>query len=391
MTLNGSARVRLAKDESRSPRGESQYDVGEIGHAWLWEPSVGNLDLTRAKIRCLFLDGAKRNSGTLTRLFRIFAALIAVLLMSGGTALAQAGYPAHMITLIVPFAAGGPTDVVARLLQDSMSRTLGQQIVIENVIGAGGTIAATRTMRAAPDGYTIMLGNMGTHAAAVALYPKLAYNPSTDFAPIGLVLRIPMLIVAKQAIPADNLKEFIAYAAGHSTELTMAHAGMGSVSYVTCELFNSILGLSPKLAAYQGSGPAMTALVAGKVDYMCDEVVAVVPQANAHSIKVYAVSAPARNRSLPDVPTAAEAGLPNFDVSAWNALFAPKATPGPIVATLNAAMITALEDETVRKALLDLGGDIPDRAECSPEVLAALVKSEIAKWTPILSATAGQN
>jgi tripartite-type tricarboxylate transporter receptor subunit TctC len=323
----------------------------------------------------------------------IAAAACGIALVAPGLdrAHAQTDYPARTITMIVPFAAGGPTDVVGRIIAESMSHTLGQQIVIENVIGAGGTTAGTRAMRAAPDGYTIMLGHMGTHAAAVALYPNLAYNPSTDFAPIGMVAGMPVLILAKKDMPARDLGEFISYVKQHAAELTMAHAGMGSVSHVTCQLFNSILGVSPKLAAFQGSGPAMNALVAGKVDYMCDQVVAVVPQAKANSIRVYAVSTPTRNPALPDVPTAKEAGLPQFEASAWNALFAPKNTPQPIIAKLNAALVKALDDETVRKRLLDLGGDIPGSAGRSPEALAALVKSEIAKWTPILRPAEGTN
>jgi tripartite-type tricarboxylate transporter receptor subunit TctC len=293
--------------------------------------------------------------------------------------------------MIVPFATGGPTDVVARILEGSMSRALAQQIVIENVVGAGGTTAATREMRAAPDGYTIMLGHMGTHAAAVALYPRLAYDPATDFAPIGLVVRMPVLIVARNGIPAPDLRSFIAYANQHPTDLIMAHAGIGSVSYVTCALFNSILGLNPKLAAFQGSEPAMAALLAGKADYMCDQVASVVPQAKAHAIRVYAVASPNRSRSLPDVPTAAESGLPQFDVSAWNALFAPRNTPRPIVALLNASLGTALDDEAVRKALLDLGCEIPDQAERSPEALAVLLRREIAKWIAVLRPMEAKN
>lgn len=313
-------------------------------------------------------------------------ALLLACAWQGGIAFAQPAYPAWPITLIVPFVAGGPTDVLARLVGESMSHTLGQQIVIDNVIGAGGTTASTRTMRAAPDGYTIMLGHMGTHAAAVALYPKLAYDPSRDFAPIGLVAGTPVLILARPDFPAHDLKSFIAYAKQHTGELTMAHAGMGSVSQVTCQLFNAIVGLSPRQKAFQGSSPAMTAVVAGKIDYMCDQVVAVVPKARAHLVQAFAVGTPTRNHALPDIPTAAEAGLPQFEVSAWNAFFAPRATPKPIIAKINAALVTALDDELVRKRLLDLGADIPGRAERSPEALAVLVKHEIARWTPILKA-----
>jgi tripartite-type tricarboxylate transporter receptor subunit TctC len=327
-----------------------------------------------------------------TRVIRVQLFVIAVLLALGWPgAFAQSSYPAQTITLIVPFAAGGPTDVVARALQGSMSRALAQAIVIENVVGAGGTTAATRAMRAAPDGYTIMLGHMGTHAAAVALYPKLAYNPAKDFAPIGLVVQMPVLVIARNGIPARDLKEFIAYANQHGSELTMAHAGLGSVSYVTCELFNSILGLNPKRAGYQGSEPAMAALLAGKADYMCDQVVSVVPQAEAHAIRVYAVASRSRDRSLPDVPTAEQAGLPQFDVSAWNGLFAPKDTPRPIIDRLNAALGTALADASVRKALLDLGCEIPDPADRSPDALAALVRREVAKWRAVLPPMEAKN
>lgn len=333
-----------------------------------------------------------RKPGMRTGMLRIRLALVALLLAFGGAgAQAQSSWPAHTITLIVPFAAGGPTDTVARALEGSMSRTLAQQIIIENVVGAGGTTAATRTMRSAPDGYTIMLGHMGTHAAAVALYPNLAYNPATDFAPIGLVVRMPVLVIARNGIAARDLQEFIAYADRNGSEMTMAHAGLGSVSYVTCELFNAILGLNPKLAAYQGSEPAMAALLAGNADYMCDQAVSVVPQALVHAIRVYAVASPSRDPSLPDVPTAAQAGLPQFNVTAWHGLFAPKGTPRPIIEQLNAALGAALTDATVRKTLLDLGSDIPDQAERSPDALAALVRREIAKWTAVLRPLEAKN
>ncbi len=318
---------------------------------------------------------------------KLLSAVVAGLLLCSqmsGAAFAQSDYPARPITMIVPFAAGGPTDVVGRIVADSMSRTLGQQIVIENVIGAGGTTGATRAMRAAPDGYTVILGHMGTHAAAVALYPKLAYNPATDFAPIGVVASMAVLVLARKDMPARNLAEFITYAKQHVDELSMAHAGVGSVSYVTCLLFNSLLGLKPKLISYQGTGPAMYALSSGRVDYMCDQVVTVVPQIVPGNIQAFLVGTPARNPALPDVPTAKEAGLPHFQATAWNALFAPKNTPKPIVDMLNTALDHALDDPAVRARLLELGGDIPKLAERSPEALAALVKSEIAKWTPVL-------
>jgi tripartite-type tricarboxylate transporter receptor subunit TctC len=291
--------------------------------------------------------------------------------------------------MIVPFAAGGPTDVVARIVSENMSGTLGQQIVIENIIGAGGTTAGTRAMRAPADGYTIIMGHMGTHAAAVALYPKLAYNPSTDFAPIGMTAGMPVVILAAKGFPAKDLSEFAHYLKGDgAAKLRMAHAGIGSVSYTTCLLLNSIVGVKPELTAFQGTGPAMRALVAGKVDYMCDQAVSAVPRVIRGDIRAYAVGTSARNVALPQVPTAREAGMPEFQASAWNALFAPKGTPKPIIDKLNAALVSALDDAFTKKRLVELGAEIPDREGRTPEALARLVEAEIAKWTPIIKASA---
>jgi tripartite-type tricarboxylate transporter receptor subunit TctC len=299
-------------------------------------------------------------------------------------AVAQVDYPTRTITLIVPFAAGGPTDVVARIVGNHMSRTLGQQIVIENVVGSGGTTAGTRAMRSPPDGYTIMMGHMGTHAAAVALYPNLAYSPSNDFEPIGMAAGMPVLILARKDFPAKDLKEFVSYLKDNASKLNMAHAGVGSVSFTTCLLLNSIVDIRPGMTPFQGTGPAMNALVAGRVDYMCDQVVSAVPGIQAGTIRAYAVGTAGRNPALPNVPTSTEAGLPEFQASAWNALFAPKGTPQAIIAKLNAALGLALDDQDTRKQLLDLGGDIPNREGRTPQALAALVKTEIAKWTPII-------
>src|SRR6267143_429954 len=239
---------------------------------------------------------------------------------------AQAAYPERPITLIVPFAAGGPTDVVARIVGDNMSRTLGQQIVVENVTGAGGTTGTSRAAQATPDGYTIMMGHMGTHGAAPAVYPNLKYDPIKDFLPIGLAAGTPILVVARKNLPPKDLKEFISYAKENSEKLNEAQAGVGSVSFTTCSLLNSILG-----------------------------------------IKAYGIATEKRSPALPDVPTTREGGLPEFQVSAWNALFAPKGTPGEVVTKLNGALGKALDDESTRKRLLDLGADLPDKAGRSPE------------------------
>jgi tripartite-type tricarboxylate transporter receptor subunit TctC len=293
-------------------------------------------------------------------------------------------YPTRSITMIVPFAAGGPTDVVARIVTAHMAQTLGQGIIIENVVGAGGTTATTRAARAANDGYTLITGHMGTHAASVPLYPNLAYHPEKDFEPIALLAGTPILILARKDFPPKDLKEFVAYVKANSEKVNAAHAGIGSVSHVSCQLLNSILDVRPVGVPFNGTGPAMNALVGGQVDYMCDQIVNAVPQINGGTIKAYAIATPERNPSLPNVPTTAEAGLPAFQAQAWNAIFAPKGTPAPVVARLNAAAAKALDDEGVRKRLLDLGSVLPAPADRTPEALATLVKDEIAKWTPVL-------
>jgi tripartite-type tricarboxylate transporter receptor subunit TctC len=293
-------------------------------------------------------------------------------------------YPTRTITMIVPFAAGGPTDVISRIVTGPMAQTLGQSIIIENVVGAGGTTATTRAARAANDGYTLITGHMGTHAAAVPLYPSLAYHPEKDFEPVALLAGTPILILARKDFAPKDLKEFVIYVKANVEKVNAAHAGVGSVSHVSCQLLNSILDIKPTGVPFNGTGPAMNALVGGQVDYMCDQIVKAVPQINGGTIKAYAVATAERNPSLPAVPTTAESGLPAFQAQAWNAIFAPKGTPAPVIAKLSAAAAKALDDEGVRKRLLDLGSVIPPAADRTPEALAALVKSEIAKWTPVL-------
>jgi tripartite-type tricarboxylate transporter receptor subunit TctC len=295
-------------------------------------------------------------------------------------------YPTRPITMIVPFAAGGPTDIVARIVGENMSRTLGQQIVVENVAGAGGTTGITRGAQSKPDGYTLMMGHMGTHGAAPALYKNLKYDPTKDFEPIGLAAGTPILIVARKTFPPKDLKEFVAYLKANGDKVNEAHAGVGSVSFTTCTMLNAQIGVKPTLVAYRGTGPALNDLVAGQVDFMCDQIVNLVEQIKGGAIKAYAIAIPQRAPALPDVPTTKEAGLPDFQVSAWNAVFAPKDTPKAIVVKLNAALVKALDDDNTRKRLLDLGGVIPDKAGRTPEYLASFVKNEVERWTPILKA-----
>jgi tripartite-type tricarboxylate transporter receptor subunit TctC len=313
----------------------------------------------------------------------------AALAVFGTVSLAQ-NYPTHPVTIIVPFAAGGPTDIIARITGEYFSKTLGQQFVVENVAGAGGTTGITRGAQSKPDGYTIMMGHMGTHGAAPALYANLKYDPAKDFTPIGLVAGTPILIVARKDFPAANLKEFLAKVKDPAAKVKQAHAGVGSVSFTTCTLLTSQLGAKSIVAAYRGTGPALNDLVGGQVDYMCDQVVNLVEQVKGGSIKAYAIATAERSPALPNVPTTKEAGLPDYQVSAWNALFAPKGVPKEIAAKLNDTLVKALDDEATRKRLLELGSVIPDKAGRSPEALQKLVVGEVARWTPILKAAAQQ-
>jgi len=319
------------------------------------------------------------------RTFLHLAAGAATLPVISRTARAQA-YPARPITLIVPFPPGGSTDVGARIVADHMSRTLGQQVVVQNVSGAGGTTGSTRAMRSDPDGYTLLMGQMGTHAAAVALYPNLAYRPDVDFEPIGMVTAFPLIVAARKDFPAQDFKEFIAYVKANDTKLNQAHAGVGSIFFTSCLLLNSILGAKPTLVPFNGGAPAMNALVAGQVDYMCADIVTGGPQLEPGKIKVYAIASAARNPAMPNVPTTNEAGLPAFQASAWNGLFAPRSTPQPILDSLVDALDKALDDEATRKRLGVLGGDIPEKPNRGPQPFLALVKSEIARWSPIIKA-----
>jgi tripartite-type tricarboxylate transporter receptor subunit TctC len=321
----------------------------------------------------------------LRRRFLHLAAGAAALPLASGVAGAQA-YPTRPITLIVPFPPGAATDVCARIVADHMSRTLGQQIVIQNISGAGGTTGSTRAMRAEPDGYTILMGQMGTHAASVALYPNLAYKPDVDFEPIGMVAGFPLLIAARKDFPANDLKEFIAYLKANDSKINQGHAGVGSIFFTTCLLLNSILGTKPTLVPFAGGAPAMNALVGGQTDFMCADILTGAPQVADGKIKIYALGAPTRHPSLPNVPTTIEAGLPEWQVSGWNGLFAPKGTPKPAVDKLADALDNALDDDATRKRMFVLGCDLPDKPKRGPAPLLALVKSEIDRWGTVIRA-----
>lgn len=316
---------------------------------------------------------------------KTFVGAVAALALWAGGAFAQA-FPTKPITVIVPFAAGGPTDVIARIVGEHMSKTLGQQLVIENVVGAGGTTGITRGTQATADGHTIMMGHMGTHGAAPAMYPNLKYDPTKDFAPIGLAAGTPILIVAKKDFQPKDLKEFVAYVKANATKINEAHAGIASVSHTTCLMLQHQLGVKLTEVAYRGTGPALNDLVGGQVDIMCDQIVNLVEQIKGGQIKAYAIPTPDRSPALPNVPTTKEAGLPDYQVSAWNALFAPKGTPAPVVAKLSDALSKALDDPATRKRLLDLGGVIPEGQQRGGGYLGTFVAQEVARWTPIIKA-----
>jgi tripartite-type tricarboxylate transporter receptor subunit TctC len=313
---------------------------------------------------------------------KLMGMITALTLLGSGTVSAQQ-YPTKLITMIVPFAAGGPTDTVTRLIAGPMSKTLGQQVIVENVGGAGGTIAAARVAKANPDGYTILIHHIGM-STAPALYRKLRYKPTEDFAPIGLVNEVPMTIVARNDFPAKDLKELIVYVKKDKDKVTYANAGLGAASHLCGMLFMTAINTDLTTVPYKGTAPAMNDLLGGQVDFMCDQTTNTTSQIKGKKIKVYAVTTKERVASLKEVPTAHEAGLPNFEVSVWHALYAPKGTPKPVVDRLTKALQVALKDKNVIDRFGDLGTAPVEEKRATPEALAAHLKSEIEKWGPII-------
>ena len=316
-------------------------------------------------------------------MFRVLAAALLTFALSA-VAYARGSYPSRALTLIVPFAPGGPTDVVARIVAEAMARGLGQPIVIENVAGAGGTTGALRGARAVPDGQTLLLGQLGTHALAVALYPKLSYDPVGDFEPVGLVASAPQVLVVRKNLPVSTLAEFADYARVNGRRLNNGHAGIGATSHVACLLFNAMVMVDPASVAYRGTAPALNDLIAGQIDYLCDQVTNVVGHAQSGSVKPLAVMAPERSPVLPDVPTSTEAGMPGLQAVVWNGLFLPKGTPKERVERLASALEGALDDPTTRQRLTELGAEIPVAGERGPVPFGMLVRREVERWTPIL-------
>jgi len=316
--------------------------------------------------------------------------VIAALLMAGLAPVRAQDYPSRSITVIVPFPAGGASDVVARIVGNQMSKILGQPVIIENVAGAGGTIGSARAAAAAPDGYTLLAAAMGSHVAAPVLTPNVKYDPLLDLVPIGITAHSPAVVIARKDFPARDLKEFVAALRQQGDAVRQAHGGIGASSHMACLLFTEQIGAKPTLVAYRGSGPALNDLVGGHVDFMCEQSVSVAESVLAGTVKAYAVSAPERLVMLPDVPTAREAGV-NYEMSIWAGLFAPKGVPPEVVAKLADALDKALDEPVVRETIAKLGGSIPAKDERKPAAFDRFVRSEIARWAPILAATrAGQ-
>ena len=303
--------------------------------------------------------------------------------------LAQA-YPTKPITVIVPFAAGGPTDALARVLTARMGEALGQTMIVENVGGAGGTIGVNKAAKATPDGYTILFAHMGTLAVNIALYKTLPYDSQKDFEPIGLGGTNPMVLVAKKDLPAKNFKEFEAYVKANQKKAQYGMAGIGAASHLGGLMLNSMMKVDVLEIPYKGTGPALNDLVSGQFDYMVDQAVNVLPQIKAGTIKALGVSTLKRLPQLPDVPTVDESGLKGYEVTIWNGFFVAKNTPKNVIDTLNKALVTALGDEKVRARLIEQAVDLPEPKDATPAALAAQLKASIDKWVPAIKAAGVQ-
>ena len=310
-----------------------------------------------------------------------FIVALALCALSAG-ALAQ-DYPNRVVTLVTPFPPGGPSDTTARMVVGPMSQALGQQIIVENVTGAGGVIGTNKVAKAAPDGYTILVSGSGTNAAAEFLHKDLPYR-ATDFAQIGLINLSPMVLVAREGVPANNLKDFIAYLKANEKKVTEADAGVGSISNLACSVFHSVAGVHPTVASYRGTPQATMDLVAGTVDFGCNQIVNIAPHIKSGKLKAFAVTGDKRSPMLPDVPTTKEAGLPQFNLTVWFGLSAPKGTPKPVIDKLNKALGAALNDPNVVKRFADLGYDVVPPGQRSPAYFDKFYKDEVALWAKVL-------
>jgi tripartite-type tricarboxylate transporter receptor subunit TctC len=317
---------------------------------------------------------------------KISVAAIAALTATIATASAQT-YPTKPVTMIIPFAAGGPTDVLGRVMAQRMSEVLGQQVVVENVGGAGGMTGSKRVADAAPDGYMTLLGTVGTQAQSQTMYKKPLYNSATDFTPVALVAEVPIVLITRKDLPVKDLKEFITYAKANQAKMQYGSAGAGSATHLGCVLLNHIIGVDITHVPYRGTGPAMQDLQGGRIDYLCEVISTAKPQIDGGTVKPIAIMTKERSPALPNVPTGLEQGTPDLEAYTWNALFLPKGAPADVVKKLNEAAVQAMKTPAVRERLETLGAVIvsPDRA--TPEYLGPFLKSEIEKWASPIKAS----
>ncbi|TMJ27384.1 MAG: tripartite tricarboxylate transporter substrate binding protein BugD [Alphaproteobacteria bacterium] len=318
-------------------------------------------------------------------LARVSAVVLGLLLTASG-ALGQA-YPAKPMTMIIPFAAGGPTDVLGRIVAQRMSEILGQQVVVENVGGAGGMTGSKRVADAAPDGYTFVLGTVGTHAQGQSLYKKPLYHAATDFTPVALIAEVPIVLITRNDLPVSNLAEFVAYAKANQSKMQYGSAGAGSATHLGCVLLNYIIGVDITHVPYRGTGPAMQDLQGGRIDYLCEIVSTAKPQIDGGTVKGIAIMTKERSNALPNVPTAREQGIQNLEAYTWNAIFLPKSASPEIVKRLNGATVEAMKSPLVRQRLEGLGAIIVSDDRATPEYLAQFVRSEIEKWAGPIKAS----
>jgi tripartite-type tricarboxylate transporter receptor subunit TctC len=315
------------------------------------------------------------------------AAGLAVCLGWAGTASAQ-NYPNRPVSLIIPFAAGGPTDVLGRAMGQKLGEILGQTVVIENVGGAGGMLGASRVAKAAPDGYTVGLGTVGTHAQNQSLYKKPLYDAAEDFTPVALIAELPIVLIARKDLPANDLKEFAAYAKENQDKMQFGSAGAGAATHLGCVVVNQALGTNNIThVPYPGTGPAMTDLIGGRVDFLCEIITTAKAQVDGGTVKAIATLSKARSPALPNVPTAAEQGVSDMEAYTWNAFFLPKGAPADVVKKLNEATVEAMKDATVRSKLEALGASFVSADRTTPEYLAKFVRSEIEKWAKPIKAS----
>ncbi len=314
------------------------------------------------------------------------AAFIAGLSWSGG---AQAQFPERNITLIVPFAAGGASDVSSRIMADSMSKILGQTVVVENVAGAGGATGSLRGKNARPDGYTIGFGHMGTHSASVAVNAKLPYDPRTDYDYLGIHLVTPNIMIVRKDFPANNLQEFIAQAKAKGKDLKMGHNGIGSLSHLTCTVFFQLIGVEPTYVVFRGFGQTINDILSGAIDGTCELVASVTGHVTGGSVKGFGVAADERSPVLPDIPTSTEGGLPGFKVESWLGLYAPKGLPPEILAKLREAAVKSLDDPAVQKKFLDIGGSVPKLERRGGDYMLATIKTDVDRWIDVVKKAGG--